>query len=222
MRPASQRFFIHSCIYLRILIISYLATFLGNAALIAFLCWCAVKQSISQSINQSVVVHYFMCWQEAVSVVVHYFMCWKDAVSVVVHYFMCWQEAVSVVLHYFMCWKDAVSVVVHYFMCWKDAVSVDVHYFMCWQEAVSVVVHYFMCWKDAVSVVHYFMCWQEAVSVVEYAYNNFANGTQRAAIASSFYGPSFTIFKVCFFLVILHTTYKSYMVIVYSCFLLLY
>jgi len=26
MRPASQRFFIHSCIYLRILIISYLAT----------------------------------------------------------------------------------------------------------------------------------------------------------------------------------------------------
>jgi len=43
MRPASQRFFIHSCIYLRILIISYLATFLGT---IAFMCWCVVKQSI--------------------------------------------------------------------------------------------------------------------------------------------------------------------------------
>jgi len=53
MRPASQRFFIHSCIYLRILIISYLATFLG---IIAFLCWCAVKQSINQSINQSILV----------------------------------------------------------------------------------------------------------------------------------------------------------------------
>jgi len=37
---AIQRFFIHSCVYLRILIISYLATFL---ALIAFLCWGAVK-----------------------------------------------------------------------------------------------------------------------------------------------------------------------------------
>jgi len=30
IRPVSQRFFIHSCIYLRILIISYLATFLGT------------------------------------------------------------------------------------------------------------------------------------------------------------------------------------------------
>jgi len=39
---------IHSCNYVQILIISYLATFL---ALIAFLCWCAVKQSINQSIN---------------------------------------------------------------------------------------------------------------------------------------------------------------------------
>jgi len=37
MRQASQCFFIHSCIYLWILII--------------FLCWCAVKQSINQSIN---------------------------------------------------------------------------------------------------------------------------------------------------------------------------
>jgi len=41
IRPARQRFFI----YLRILIISYLATFF---ALIDFLCWCAVKQSINQ------------------------------------------------------------------------------------------------------------------------------------------------------------------------------
>jgi len=46
MRPASLRFFLHSCIYLRILIISYLATFLGTN--ISFLCWCAVKQSINQ------------------------------------------------------------------------------------------------------------------------------------------------------------------------------
>jgi len=45
MRPASQRFFIHNCIHLRILIISNLEHFL---ALIAFLCCCAVKQSINQ------------------------------------------------------------------------------------------------------------------------------------------------------------------------------
>jgi len=50
MRPASQRFFIHSCIYLRILIVSYLATFLGTNSL--SMCWCAVKQSINQSINK--------------------------------------------------------------------------------------------------------------------------------------------------------------------------
>jgi len=53
MRPASQRFFIHSCIYLRILIISYLATFLGTS-LITFLCWCAVKQSINQPLSRHV------------------------------------------------------------------------------------------------------------------------------------------------------------------------
>jgi len=48
MWPASQRFFIHSCIYLWILILYYLATFLGT---IAFLCVCAVKQSINQSVT---------------------------------------------------------------------------------------------------------------------------------------------------------------------------
>jgi len=46
MRPASQRFFINSCIYLRILILSYFLTFLGTNS---FLCWCAVKQSINQN-----------------------------------------------------------------------------------------------------------------------------------------------------------------------------
>jgi len=38
MRPASQRFFIHSCIYLRILIISYLATFLSTNSLSVLMC----------------------------------------------------------------------------------------------------------------------------------------------------------------------------------------
>jgi len=45
MRPASQRFFIHSCIYLRILIISYLATFLGTNSLSVLICRKAVNQS---------------------------------------------------------------------------------------------------------------------------------------------------------------------------------
>jgi len=52
MRPASQRFFIHSCIYLRILIISYLATFLGISSLSMLMCRKAVNQSINP-INQS-------------------------------------------------------------------------------------------------------------------------------------------------------------------------
>jgi len=46
MRPASQRFFIHSCIYQRILIISYLATFLGT--IVAFLC-CMCREAVNQS-----------------------------------------------------------------------------------------------------------------------------------------------------------------------------
>jgi len=46
MRPASQRFFIHSCIYLRILIISYLATFLGTNSLSVLMCRKAVNRSI--------------------------------------------------------------------------------------------------------------------------------------------------------------------------------
>jgi len=47
MRPASQRFFIHSFIYLRILIISYLATFLGTNSLSVLMCRKAVNQSIN-------------------------------------------------------------------------------------------------------------------------------------------------------------------------------
>jgi len=51
MRPASQRFFlIHSCIYLRILIISYLATFLGTNGLYVLMCCKAVNQSINRHI----------------------------------------------------------------------------------------------------------------------------------------------------------------------------
>jgi len=47
MRPASQRFFILSCIYLRILIISYLATFLGTNRFSVLMCRKAVNQSIN-------------------------------------------------------------------------------------------------------------------------------------------------------------------------------
>jgi len=55
MRPASQRFFIHSCIYLRILIISYLATFLGTNSLSVLMCRKAVNQSINRSCNNALV-----------------------------------------------------------------------------------------------------------------------------------------------------------------------
>jgi len=46
MRSASQRFFIHSCIYLQIFIISILATFLGTNSLSVLMCRKAVNQSI--------------------------------------------------------------------------------------------------------------------------------------------------------------------------------
>jgi len=47
LRPASQHFFIHSCIYLQILIICYLATFLGTNSLSMLMCRKAINQSIS-------------------------------------------------------------------------------------------------------------------------------------------------------------------------------
>jgi len=47
MRPASQRFFIYSCICLRILIISYLATFLGTNSLSVRMSRKAINQSIN-------------------------------------------------------------------------------------------------------------------------------------------------------------------------------
>jgi len=47
MRPASQRFFKHSCMYLRILTISNLATFLGTNSL-SVLMW---RKAVNQSIN---------------------------------------------------------------------------------------------------------------------------------------------------------------------------
>jgi len=46
MRPASKRFFIHSCFYLRLLIVSYLSTFLGTNSLSVLMCRKAVNQSI--------------------------------------------------------------------------------------------------------------------------------------------------------------------------------
>jgi len=58
MRPASQRFFIHSCIYLRILIISYLATFLGTNSLSVLMC----RKEVNQSINQSSVTRTALNW----------------------------------------------------------------------------------------------------------------------------------------------------------------
>jgi len=49
MRPASQRFYIYSCIYLQILIISYLTTFLGTNSLSVLMCRKAVNQSTVKS-----------------------------------------------------------------------------------------------------------------------------------------------------------------------------
>jgi len=46
LRPASQRFVKHNCIYLRILIIFYSATFFGTNSLFVLM---SVKQSINQS-----------------------------------------------------------------------------------------------------------------------------------------------------------------------------
>ena len=37
---------------------------------------------------------------------------------------------------------------------------------------------------------------QEASDVVEYAYNEYANASQRLALLEDFYGPSFQLFKV--------------------------
>jgi len=50
MWPASQRFFIQSCIYLRILIFFCLATFLGTNSLSVLMCRKAVNQ-LKTSIN---------------------------------------------------------------------------------------------------------------------------------------------------------------------------
>jgi len=51
MRPASQRFFIHSCSYLRILITPYLATFLGTSSLSVLMCRKTINQSILASLH---------------------------------------------------------------------------------------------------------------------------------------------------------------------------
>jgi len=62
MRLANQRFFINSCIYLRILIISYLATFLGTNSLSVLMCRNAVNQSILLFIVDLLEQCFFYCW----------------------------------------------------------------------------------------------------------------------------------------------------------------
>jgi len=48
-----QRFFIHSCIYLRILTISYLATFLGTNSLSVLICGKSIKSKIYCSVKHA-------------------------------------------------------------------------------------------------------------------------------------------------------------------------
>jgi len=62
MRPASQRFFMQSCIYLRIFVISYLATFLGTNSLSVLMCRKAVYQSIKTPIPQPPPVATLLKW----------------------------------------------------------------------------------------------------------------------------------------------------------------
>jgi len=61
MWPAFQRFFIHSCFYLRILIISYLATFFGTNSLSVLMCRKEVNQSIKQEIILCNPISYLTC-----------------------------------------------------------------------------------------------------------------------------------------------------------------
>jgi len=64
MKPGSQRFFVHSCIYLRILIISYLATFLGTNSFSVLMCRKAVNQSIKAIIQtRSACTEVLVCLQ---------------------------------------------------------------------------------------------------------------------------------------------------------------
>jgi len=70
MRPARQRFFIHSSCYLRILFISYLATFLGTNNLSALMC----HKAVNQSINQSMLIQCFQQWNDQDMV---HFEVWK-------------------------------------------------------------------------------------------------------------------------------------------------
>jgi len=60
MRPASQRLFIYSCIYLRFLIISYLATLLDTNSFSVLMC----RKAVNQSINQCVVNVLITLWQD--------------------------------------------------------------------------------------------------------------------------------------------------------------
>lgn len=49
---------------------------------------------------------------------------------------------------------------------------------------------------------------QEASDLVEFAYNEYANAPQRLSLLEDFYGPSFILFKVYDFYVILFSINK--------------
>jgi len=80
MRLASQRFFIHSCVYLRILIISYLATFLGTNSLSVLM----YRKAVNQSLNS----HYII----QVLLILRYFTYYK----LILHFFI----NIRLVFHY--------------------------------------------------------------------------------------------------------------------------
>jgi pumilio family protein 6 len=52
--------------------------------------------------------------------------------------------------------------------------------------------------KEMYGQVRKLMRHRDASLVVEEAYSQFANATQRTALMEEFYGPEFSIFKVCF------------------------
>jgi len=99
MRPTSKRFLIHSCIYLRILIISYLATFLVTNILAVLMCrkaanqstfiWCHLAydtfisnvMSILHMIHSSLIVMSSCMW---------YIHLWCDVILHVIHSSLMW------------------------------------------------------------------------------------------------------------------------------------
>jgi len=87
MRPASQRFFIHSCIYILILIISYLATFHGTNSLSVLMCRKAVNQ-FKQS-RQATSTPRQDVWWQLVLCTCTFCAAWKLVLNVVSFCFVC-------------------------------------------------------------------------------------------------------------------------------------